>query len=165
MSAPGNATGVSYDPDSNTNTYTDNTDYGNGADSSEETIPAVCGDGIMDGAEACDDGNTTPSDGCSATCTIETGFICSGIPSGCVPGISYEGVDYPLVTIGTQTWLQKNLNVGTRIDSTDSQTDNSTVEKYCYGNDPVNCDTYGGMYRWDEAPRAFMSRPIPNGTP
>jgi cysteine-rich repeat protein len=26
----------------------------------------------------CDDGNTLPLDGCSATCTIETGFYCAG---------------------------------------------------------------------------------------
>jgi MYXO-CTERM domain-containing protein len=33
----------------------------------------VCGDGIMAGAEQCDDGNTADGDGCSATCTDETG--------------------------------------------------------------------------------------------
>ena len=32
------------------------------------TIPA-CGDGILDGGEICDDGNTTSGDGCSANCT------------------------------------------------------------------------------------------------
>ncbi len=32
------------------------------------TIPR-CGDGILDGGEVCDDGNTTDGDGCSATCT------------------------------------------------------------------------------------------------
>ncbi len=31
------------------------------------TIPR-CGDGILDGGEVCDDGNTTAGDGCSATC-------------------------------------------------------------------------------------------------
>ncbi|MDP3500442.1 MAG: DVUA0089 family protein [Myxococcales bacterium] len=31
-----------------------------------------CGDGFVDGTERCDDGNTTPSDGCSATCDFET---------------------------------------------------------------------------------------------
>ena len=35
-----------------------------------------CGNGVLNGAEACDDGNTTPGDGCSATCTIEAGFSC-----------------------------------------------------------------------------------------
>jgi cysteine-rich repeat protein len=31
----------------------------------------VCGDGYVTGDEECDDGNTDPDDGCSATCTIE----------------------------------------------------------------------------------------------
>ncbi len=30
--------------------------------------PAVCGDGIVEGDEICDDGNTTSGDGCSADC-------------------------------------------------------------------------------------------------
>jgi cysteine-rich repeat protein len=33
--------------------------------------PQSCGDGVVAG-EACDDGNTTAGDGCSATCTLET---------------------------------------------------------------------------------------------
>jgi cysteine-rich repeat protein len=33
----------------------------------------VCGDGVREGAEECDDGNIIPGDGCSATCTIEAG--------------------------------------------------------------------------------------------
>ena len=37
---------------------------------------AICGDGIVDGTEQCDDGNTTSGDGCSATCTLEPGFAC-----------------------------------------------------------------------------------------
>lgn len=31
----------------------------------------TCGDGFTDGAEACDDGNKTGGDGCSATCALE----------------------------------------------------------------------------------------------
>jgi cysteine-rich repeat protein len=34
-------------------------------------ITAGCGDGILDPGEACDDGNTTNRDGCSAACTVE----------------------------------------------------------------------------------------------
>jgi cysteine-rich repeat protein len=32
---------------------------------------AVCGDGVKDDGEECDDGNVVAHDGCSATCTIE----------------------------------------------------------------------------------------------
>ena len=32
---------------------------------------STCGNGMKEGAEACDDGNTTNGDGCSSTCTVE----------------------------------------------------------------------------------------------
>ena len=38
----------------------------------------VCGDGIVNGTEVCDDDNTAANDGCSATCTEETGWTCDG---------------------------------------------------------------------------------------
>lgn len=43
-----------------------------------------CGDGIyVVGVEQCDDNNTANYDGCSATCTVESSFSCSGSPSVC----------------------------------------------------------------------------------
>ena len=37
----------------------------------------VCGDGVLQVAgEECDDGNETTSAGCSATCTVEAGYVC-----------------------------------------------------------------------------------------
>jgi cysteine-rich repeat protein len=36
----------------------------------------VCGNGVVEGAEQCDDGNVLPCDGCSDTCMIESGYIC-----------------------------------------------------------------------------------------
>jgi uncharacterized protein (TIGR02145 family) len=54
------------------------------------------------------------------------------------------------VTIGTQTWMKYNLDVGTMINGATAQTNNSVIEKWCYDNDPVNCIIYGGMYQWDE---------------
>jgi cysteine-rich repeat protein len=38
---------------------------------------AVCGDGIRQGTEQCDDGNTTNGDGCSLNCTVELAWSCS----------------------------------------------------------------------------------------
>ncbi|MDA2927104.1 DUF4215 domain-containing protein [Acidobacteria bacterium AH-259-G07] len=38
---------------------------------------AVCGSGVPETAEACEDGNTNPGDGCSATCVEE--FCGNGI--------------------------------------------------------------------------------------
>ncbi len=43
----------------------------------------VCGNGDVEIGEACDDNNTNPNDGCSTTCTIDSGFSCSGEPSAC----------------------------------------------------------------------------------
>ena len=36
----------------------------------------VCGNAKREPPETCDDGNTRAGDGCSATCTVEDGFVC-----------------------------------------------------------------------------------------
>jgi cysteine-rich repeat protein len=36
----------------------------------------ICGDGMRYGSEACDDGNTAKSDGCSSSCEVEANFVC-----------------------------------------------------------------------------------------
>ncbi|HXN33968.1 MAG TPA: DUF4215 domain-containing protein, partial [Polyangiaceae bacterium] len=46
------------------------------ADVCDDAPVAVCGDGVINGTEQCDDGNTTPADGCSASCRLEPGFAC-----------------------------------------------------------------------------------------
>ena len=38
----------------------------------------VCGDGIMDEGETCDDGNVEDGDGCAAVCSVEPGWVCDG---------------------------------------------------------------------------------------
>jgi len=49
-------------------------------------LAQVCGDSSVDSAEACDDGNIVAGDGCSATCSVETGWSC-----GCgAPSFSYS---------------------------------------------------------------------------
>jgi uncharacterized protein (TIGR02145 family) len=57
---------------------------------------------------------------------------------------------YTTVLIGTQCWMAKNLNVGTRIDGASNQTNNSIMEKWCNSNDEAKCDVYGGLYQWNE---------------
>jgi uncharacterized protein (TIGR02145 family) len=69
----------------------------------------------------------------------------------CGQSVTYAGESYPTVQIGTQCWFQKNLNVGTMILGANDQTNNSTLEKYCYNNDTSNCAIYGGLYQWAEA--------------
>ena len=65
--------------------------------------------------------------------------------------VSYGGKNYNTVLIGAQCWLKENLDIGTMIISSQNSTDNSIIEKYCYGNNPANCTTYGGLYQWNEA--------------
>ena len=58
---------------------------------------------------------------------------------------------YPTVLIGSQCWMAKNLDVGIQINNgTQIPANNSTIEKYCYDNDPANCIINGGLYTWDE---------------
>jgi cysteine-rich repeat protein len=40
---------------------------------------AVCGNGLLEAGEQCDDGNALPDDGCSATCQLEERFVVLGI--------------------------------------------------------------------------------------
>ncbi len=48
------------------------------------TAPVItCGDGYIATDEDCDDGDRTSDDGCSATCAIESGWFCAGVPSYC----------------------------------------------------------------------------------
>lgn len=68
--------------------------------------------------------------------------------------IYYSGKIYNTVTIGSQTWLKENLDVGTRINGNLDQTNNggsNFTEKYCYNNDEAYCNSYGGLYQWAEA--------------
>ncbi len=46
--------------------------------------PAVCGDGIIETGETCDDGNSIPGDGCSGTCQTEAGYSCPNVNKPCV---------------------------------------------------------------------------------
>lgn len=74
-----------------------------------------------------------------------TGAPCQGLES-----VLYEGQYYETVIIGPQCWIKENLNVGIRIDSTDSPSDDGIIEKWCYHDIPDSCDVYGGFYSWDE---------------
>jgi len=78
-------------------------------------------------------------------------------PWSCGDPVSFEGQNYSTVQIYFQCWFAENLNIGTMINSSNGgtngdgeQTDNSTTEKYCYDNNISNCDTYGGLYQWNE---------------
>jgi len=86
----------------------------------------------------------------SSVWSFITGVImnvsCQGIPT-----VTYFGKTYNTVQVGTQCWLKENLDVGTIINSSGNQTDNGTIEKSCFNDNVANCNTYGGLYQWNEA--------------
>ena len=57
---------------------------------------------------------------------------------------------YPTVQIGTQCWMQANLDFGTEISDATHQTDNCINEKYVSHASPV---TRHSFYQWDEVMR------------
>jgi uncharacterized protein (TIGR02145 family) len=74
-----------------------------------------------------------------------------GLPCGCVAPVTLQGKTYSTVQIGSQCWFRENMDVGIMIAGTIEQSDNGTIEKYCFDNLTSNCGTYGGLYEWNEA--------------
>ena len=72
-------------------------------------------------------------------------FICGNLLSD-----SRDGKTYATVQIGSQCWMKENLNYGTRITGTTSQTNNGIHEKYCFNDLDSYCTLYGGLYQWGE---------------
>ena len=85
----------------------------------------------------------------SATALLQNTSTCSIANCGIITD-SRDGKTYKTVIIGTQCWMAQNLNVGTRINGVNNQTNNGIIEKYCYNDDENNCNIYGGLYQWDE---------------
>ena len=83
-------------------------------------------------------------------CSMGLAIIERSLRLGDVTTVTYAGKTYNTFQIGTQCWLRENLDVGGMVLGTEEQTDNDTIEKYCYDNNPANCATYG-FYQWDEA--------------
>jgi cysteine-rich repeat protein len=56
--------------------------YNTSSNSSSASSQGVCGNGQLEGAEECDDGNTKNGDGCDAACHVENGYVCTVQSSG-----------------------------------------------------------------------------------
>ncbi len=98
--------------------------------------------------------------GCEATkqSLIHT-FTQSLIPCGSLFTDIRDGKTYPTVQLGSQCWMQKNLEYGTTIPSTIPQTDNCLPEKYSRHASPVTRHEFSrhpspvtrhDLYQWDE---------------
>lgn len=57
----------------------------------------ICGNGVLEASEECDDGNPFAGDGCSSDCTLEAGFVCEAVEVG--PGVCLSGADCLSVSI------------------------------------------------------------------
>ena len=83
----------------------------------------------------------------------------------CPNTLQYGSLIYPIVKLGQQCWMGKNLHVGTlknSISTVDSQRNNGILEKYCWNNSALSCDTFGGLYQWAEAMN-YSSGALNNG--
>lgn len=106
------------------------------------------------------DSITTPAEGLiifntnSYALQIYNGGIWSSATSEFICGSSQiadtTGNIYNTIKIGDQCWMAENLNIGTMIVGSVDQSDNSTLEKYCYNNNEDSCNHYGGLYQWAE---------------
>ena len=99
----------------------------------------------------------------SYTFAMRPSFVCGD-------NVSYSGQNYHTLLIGDQCWFKENLNVGTMINGSQNQTNDSVIEKYCYNNQTSNCDVYGGLYQWGEmvqylngASNSTSWNPVPTG--
>ena len=72
---------------------------------------------------------------------------------------------YGTVLINGVCWMTESLNHGTYIPSTQEQSDNSLIEKYCYDDNTQNCDTLGGLYAWDELMQYETAESMPGICP
>jgi uncharacterized protein (TIGR02145 family) len=90
--------------------------------------------------------STTFSCGDNVTVTTLLSHACNtGAPD-------YDTCSYPTVQIGTQCWMSQNMNIGTILTGTSTNsTSNGVLEKYCYNDTYTNCQTYGALYQWNEA--------------
>lgn len=57
------------------------------------TADVLCGNGVLDDGEGCDDGDRLEANGCSPTCEIEPDWICVNEPSRCSPASATALVD------------------------------------------------------------------------
>jgi len=97
-------------------------------------VPNICGDGILQPTEECDDGNTATGDCCSPTCTlVAAGTVCRGVAGQCDVAESCTGSSgvCPPDTFVTN---------GTTCDDGNACTQTDTCQTgACTGANPVVC--------------------------
>jgi uncharacterized protein (TIGR02145 family) len=74
----------------------------------------------------------------------------TNIPCPGADSVNFEGQWYHTVQIFSQCWIIENMNAGIMVPSTQDQSDNDIIEKYCMGDVEYYCSLMGGLYFWDE---------------
>jgi cysteine-rich repeat protein len=88
----------------------------------------LCGDGIIDDGEQCDDGNTFDGDGCDADCTGTCAEVTASVSSHATAGRAYP-VTSGLWPFETTTWYAQ----GSGADLGTSQTASVTLHESPFG--------------------------------
>ncbi|MGB5694935.1 MAG: DUF4215 domain-containing protein [Polyangiales bacterium] len=94
-------------------------------------VPAFCGNGLTEQGEACDDGNTTPGDGCNADCLKENGEVCTNrnqCESGVCDAAENPDVCEPADTCGNSDLEGAEVCDDGNPDSGDGCSDSCAVE-------------------------------------
>jgi uncharacterized protein (TIGR02145 family) len=74
----------------------------------------------------------------------------ANIPCPGLDSLFYDGHWYHTIQVFSQCWLKENMNAGMMIPSSQDQTNNDLIEKYCMGDNQYNCNLLGGLYFWNE---------------
>ncbi len=103
----GTSTGAASTSDSTTSPD-ETSDASSGSESSTGPSDPVCGDGVIEGDETCDDGNATPGDGCQECAKDSIVFITSEVYQGFALGGLY-GADQRCRSLAAKAGLQRFL--------------------------------------------------------
>ncbi len=76
------------------------------------SCPGVCGNGLLDPGENCDDGNATSGDGCSSTCQVEPGWTCTA-PIPPTPPVNVMADGSFEAGTPNPSWTEASTNFGT----------------------------------------------------
>lgn len=72
-----------------------------------------CGNSQLDDGETCDDGNQNSSDGCSAACTVECGYLCNEAGKPCLAGFHGVQCDSPGSPLGQASPIPNTCRIAT----------------------------------------------------
>ncbi|MBI2894696.1 MAG: DVUA0089 family protein [Deltaproteobacteria bacterium] len=112
-----------------------------------EPDPEVCGNGLLEGEEECDDGNAVAGDGCAAGCVVEVEEVVEGDDGTVQPVESGNSVDAEIAPVGDDDWYKIDLAEGARL----------TVET-SDGNGGCSMDTIAQLFG------ATRPNPLPTST-